>query len=62
MHIGPPLIEARAKGFDYGLYSVFKSREALDTYAASEEHVRVVKEKISPFVEGELYCLGGADD
>jgi hypothetical protein len=54
MHISPPLIDARAKGFNYGLYSVFESREALDVYAVSEAHVRVVNEKIKPFVDGEF--------
>jgi hypothetical protein len=29
---------------------VFPSREALDTYAVSEAHVRVVEEKIKPFI------------
>ncbi|RSH87382.1 hypothetical protein EHS25_003291 [Saitozyma podzolica] len=51
MHLGPPLIDARAKGFDWGLYSVFSSREALDKYAVSEAHVKVVTENVRPNVD-----------
>jgi hypothetical protein len=73
MHLGPPLMDARAKGFDWGesktavprevygteltpaagLYSVFSSREALDKYAVSEAHVKVVTENIRPNIDGE---------
>lgn len=38
---------------DEGLYSVFSSREALDKYAVSEAHVKVVTENVKPNVEGE---------
>lgn len=54
MHISAPLIDARAKGYDYGLYSVFESRQALETYAVSDAHVKVVEEKIKPNVQGAL--------
>ncbi|WOO85886.1 Stress-response A/B barrel domain-containing protein UP3 [Vanrija pseudolonga] len=53
-HLGPPAIHDRAKGFNYGLYSVFESREALDTYAVSEAHVKVVVENVRPNVEDVL--------
>lgn len=36
-----------------GLYSVFSSREALDKYAVSEAHVKVVTENVRPNVDGE---------
>lgn len=39
--------------WDEGLYSVFSSREALDKYAVSEAHVKVVTENVKPNVEGE---------
>ncbi|AAW45866.1 hypothetical protein CNBJ1350 [Cryptococcus deneoformans B-3501A] len=51
VHLGPPLLDARAKGFDYGLYSIFSSAEALQTYAVSEAHVKVVTENVRPNVD-----------
>ncbi|ORX36660.1 hypothetical protein BD324DRAFT_626696 [Kockovaella imperatae] len=51
MQLGPPLIDARAKGFNWGLYSVFASREALDKYTVSEAHVKVVTENVKPNIE-----------
>ncbi|EIW70621.1 hypothetical protein TREMEDRAFT_28951, partial [Tremella mesenterica DSM 1558] len=48
MHLGPPLLDARAKGFDYGLYSIFSSHEALQKYAVSEAHVSCVEKHIKP--------------
>ncbi|KAL1405543.1 hypothetical protein Q8F55_009181 [Vanrija albida] len=53
-HLGPPAISDRAKGYNYGLYSVFESREALDTYAVSEAHVKVVVENVRPHVDDVL--------
>lgn len=35
-----------------GLYSVFSSPEALQTYAVSEAHVSVVTEHVKPNVDG----------
>ncbi|WRT64580.1 uncharacterized protein IL334_001512 [Kwoniella shivajii] len=49
--LGPPLLDARAKGFDYGLYSIFSSAEALQTYAVSEAHVSVVTNNVKPNVD-----------
>lgn len=46
MTVGPPAIEGRNQGYNWGLYSVFPSREALDKYSVSEHHVRVVNENI----------------
>ncbi|WWC86698.1 uncharacterized protein L201_001575 [Kwoniella dendrophila CBS 6074] len=51
MKLGPPLIDARAKGFNWGLYSVFSSSEALQKYAVSEEHVKVVENNVKPNIE-----------
>ncbi|WVO16684.1 hypothetical protein L204_104364 [Cryptococcus depauperatus] len=51
MHLGSTLIDGRAKGFDYGLYSVFSSAEALENYAVSEAHMAVVREKVQPNVD-----------
>ncbi|KAK1924242.1 hypothetical protein DB88DRAFT_489569 [Papiliotrema laurentii] len=51
MHLGPPAIDARAKGFNWGLYSVFTDRAALDTYAVSEAHVKVVENNVKPNIE-----------
>jgi hypothetical protein len=72
MHLGPPAIDARAKGYNWGksllrttdrtvmgyvliagLYSTFTDRAALDKYAVSEAHVKVVTENVKPNVEGE---------
>ncbi|WWD21678.1 hypothetical protein CI109_106164 [Kwoniella shandongensis] len=50
-HLGPPLLDGRAKGFNWGLYSVFASPEALQTYAVSEAHVNVVEKHVKPNVE-----------
>lgn len=52
MHVGPPEIDARAKGFNYGLYSVFEDRAALDKYAPSKEHVDTVANNVRPYIEG----------
>ena len=65
------MLDARAKGFDWGmppprvghrgltwslgLYSVFASKEALQTYAVSDAHVKVVTEAVRPNTEGALY-------
>ncbi|ODN79485.1 hypothetical protein L202_03455 [Cryptococcus amylolentus CBS 6039] len=54
LHLGGPLIDARAKGFDYGLYSVFSSAKALQEYATSEAHLKVVKENVLPNVDDVL--------
>ncbi|KAI9639801.1 uncharacterized protein MKK02DRAFT_40127 [Dioszegia hungarica] len=51
MQLGPPLMDARAKGYDWGLYSVFSSKAALQEYAVSEAHVNVVKNNVGPNVE-----------
>lgn len=54
MHLGPPAIEGRNKGYNWGLYSIFPDRETLDKYAVSEAHLKVVTEKIKPNFDGEL--------
>ncbi|WVR04791.1 hypothetical protein IAU60_001803 [Kwoniella sp. DSM 27419] len=51
MKLGPPLIDARAKGYNWGLYSTFASPEALQKYAVSEAHVQVVENNVKPNVE-----------
>jgi len=51
MHLGPPIVDGRTKGFDWGLYSVFSSPEALQTYAVSDHHVKVVTENVRPNTE-----------
>lgn len=52
MHLGPPEIEGRNQGFDYGLYSVFEDRAALDKYAPSKEHQDAVANYVAPVVSG----------
>ncbi|KAL7421829.1 hypothetical protein Q5752_003600 [Cryptotrichosporon argae] len=54
VHLGPPAISDRAQGYNYGLYSIFASREALDAYAVSEGHVKIVVENVRPNTEGVL--------
>ncbi|WWC68146.1 uncharacterized protein I206_102069 [Kwoniella pini CBS 10737] len=49
--LGPPLLDGRAKGFNWGLYSVFSSPDALQKYAVSEAHVKVVENNVKPNVE-----------
>ncbi|WFD36748.1 hypothetical protein MCUN1_003635 [Malassezia cuniculi] len=39
---GPPVWDARAHGFNYGLYTVFKTLEGLEKYKVDEEHVEYV--------------------
>ncbi|WVQ98257.1 hypothetical protein IAU59_005380 [Kwoniella sp. CBS 9459] len=51
MKLGPPLLDGRAKGFNWGLYSVFSSPEALQKYAVSEEHVSTVEKNVKPNIE-----------
>ncbi|WVW78223.1 hypothetical protein I302_100175 [Kwoniella bestiolae CBS 10118] len=51
MKLGPPLLDGRAKGFNWGLYSIFSSAEALQKYAVSEAHVKVVENNVKPNVE-----------
>ncbi|KAL7409210.1 hypothetical protein BDY24DRAFT_404047 [Mrakia frigida] len=46
--VGPPKIADRAKGFDFGFYSVFADAEALQKYAVSDAHMKVVIEDIRP--------------
>ena len=36
-----------------GFYSVFSSKEALQTYTVSEAHVKVVTDNIRPNTEGQ---------
>ncbi|KAK4687843.1 hypothetical protein P7C73_g2268, partial [Tremellales sp. Uapishka_1] len=52
--LGPPLLDARAKGFDWGLYSVFSSAEALQEYAVSKAHMDVVINNVRPNVDDTL--------
>ncbi|ORY34006.1 hypothetical protein BCR39DRAFT_518103 [Naematelia encephala] len=52
--LGPPLIDARAKGFDWGLYSIFTDKDALQKYAVSEAHLKVVTENVRPNVDDVL--------
>lgn len=53
MFVGEPQIDARTKGFDYGLYSVFASRADLDKYDVSEAHKNTVAQHVKPNVVGE---------
>ncbi|CAD6572739.1 MAG: hypothetical protein TREMPRED_000614 [Tremellales sp. Tagirdzhanova-0007] len=50
-HLGPPMMDDRAQGYDWGLYSIFASKEDLKTYAVSEAHVKVVTENVRPLTE-----------
>lgn len=38
-----------------GLYSVFSSKEALQEYAVSEAHVKVVTDHVKPNIDGMYY-------
>lgn len=53
MHVGPPEIDARTGGFNWGIYSVFEDRAALDKYAVSEAHTDCVRDHVRPYVQGE---------
>lgn len=46
--------ESQSRANGAGLYSVFSSPEALQKYAVSEAHVKVVNENVKPNVEGEF--------
>lgn len=61
MHLGPPEIDARAQGYNFGLYSVFEDRAALDKYAISDAHVNCVKENVRPYISGEKWLGASAD-
>lgn len=59
MFVGEPQIDARTKGFDYGLYSVFASRADLDKYDVSEAHKDTVVNYVRPNVQGEYGVASG---
>lgn len=46
------------------MYSVFASKEALDKYAVSKEHVEVRDNQVKPHITGEWRCafLDGANE
>ncbi|BEI80045.1 hypothetical protein CcaverHIS002_0105740 [Cutaneotrichosporon cavernicola] len=48
MHVGPPEIEARTQGWNWGLYSVFENRAELDKYAVSDAHMDCVRDHVRP--------------
>ena len=39
---GPPLWDARSQGYNYGLYTVFRTREGLERYKEDESHKKCV--------------------
>lgn len=53
MFVGEPQIDARTKGYDYGLYAVFASRADLDKYDVSEAHKTTVAQHVRPNIQGE---------
>ena len=40
---GPPVWDARAHGFNYGLYTVFRTREGLERYTEDNDHKEYVR-------------------
>jgi len=54
MHLGPPLLSERAKGYDWGMYSVFSSKEALKTYNDSDAHIDVRAANVIPHIEADV--------
>ena len=45
---GPPLWEGRTHGYNYGLYSVFRTREGLERYKEDPEHKEYVPMDSAP--------------
>lgn len=63
---GPPVWDTRAHGFDYGLYTVFHTREGLERYKDDAEHKEYVakhglprfsKTNLIPNVDGMCLCF-----
>ncbi|PWN34710.1 uncharacterized protein FA14DRAFT_160199 [Meira miltonrushii] len=48
---GPPVYTDRAKGFDYGLYSVFKDKAKYEEYRDLPYHKEWISSKVVPNVE-----------
>ncbi|KAF9166664.1 Endoplasmic reticulum zinc transporter [Actinomortierella ambigua] len=53
VHLGTNFA-SRAKGFTHGFTMIFESKEALETYDKSPEHVKVVTEDVRPNVDDVL--------
>ena len=59
LKFGPPVWDTRAHGFNYGLYTVFKTLEGLEKYKVDPQHIecvfsltRFVRSVIVPNVDG----------
>lgn len=44
LQLGPPIWDTRSHGFNYGLYSVFETRESLERYKEDNDHKEYVYE------------------
>lgn len=42
LRVGPPIWDARTHGFNYGLYSVFETRDDLIKYKEDNDHMEYV--------------------
>ncbi|KAI3617844.1 hypothetical protein CBS9595_003753 [Malassezia furfur] len=51
---GPPVWDARAHGFNYGLYTVFRTREGLERYKEDNDHKDFAKMNLIPNVDDVL--------
>ncbi len=45
---GPPVYDARSQGYNYGLYSVFESKESYEIYKNDEAHQNFSRSTILP--------------
>ncbi|KAK0558949.1 hypothetical protein OC861_006786 [Tilletia horrida] len=51
---GPPVITDRAQGFDYGLYTHFKSHEDYEVYRVDPGHKEFVQNVVIPNTDSVL--------
>lgn len=49
LKFGPPIWDTRAHGFNYGLYTVFETREDLERYKEDNDHKEYVQRIYTSF-------------
>ncbi|GAA6009400.1 hypothetical protein JCM10207_003765 [Rhodosporidiobolus poonsookiae] len=56
--MGPPIFDARAQGYEYGLYRRLKDMDEFQAYRACDEHMAlingVVKERVAEMVSFQI--------
>ncbi|WFD24606.1 hypothetical protein MEQU1_003309 [Malassezia equina] len=60
LKFGPPIWDTRTHGFNYGLYTVFDSREDLERYKEDNDHKEYVQSTDKSF--SKMIILPNVDD